>query len=77
MEKCLTFSPKRRIDVSEALKHPYLEVSSVAEAFLFDEDAHGVCAHSHITTQMTSLPLLRLILHSLILITEIRFPKKS
>ena len=26
MEKCLTFSPKRRIDVDEALKHPYLEV---------------------------------------------------
>ena len=27
MEKCLTFSPKRRITVEEALKHPYLEVS--------------------------------------------------
>ncbi len=27
MDKCLTFSPKRRIDVEEALKHPYLEVS--------------------------------------------------
>jgi mitogen-activated protein kinase 1/3 len=26
MEKCLTFSPKRRIDVGEALKHPYLLV---------------------------------------------------
>ncbi|CAL1699831.1 unnamed protein product [Somion occarium] len=25
MEKCLTFSPKRRIDVNEALRHPYLE----------------------------------------------------
>lgn len=25
MDKCLTFSPKRRIDVEEALKHPYLE----------------------------------------------------
>ena len=25
MEKCLTFSPKRRIEVDEALKHPYLE----------------------------------------------------
>ncbi|THG95594.1 hypothetical protein EW026_g6098 [Hermanssonia centrifuga] len=25
MDKCLTFSPKRRIDVDEALKHPYLE----------------------------------------------------
>ncbi|KIY48786.1 Pkinase-domain-containing protein [Fistulina hepatica ATCC 64428] len=25
MEKCLTFSPKRRIDVGEALKHPYLQ----------------------------------------------------
>ncbi|GJJ14862.1 MAP kinase Pmk1 [Clathrus columnatus] len=24
MEKCLTFSPKRRIDVNEALAHPYL-----------------------------------------------------
>ena len=27
MEKCLTFSPKRRIDVEEALQHPYLAVS--------------------------------------------------
>lgn len=27
MEKCLTFSPKRRIDVNEALQHPYLAVS--------------------------------------------------
>ena len=27
MEKCLTFSPKRRIDVDEALQHPYLQVS--------------------------------------------------
>ena len=26
MEKCLTFSPKRRIKVEDALKHPYLEV---------------------------------------------------
>ncbi|KAF8237506.1 Pkinase-domain-containing protein [Tricholoma matsutake] len=25
MEKCLTFSPKRRIEVGEALKHPYLQ----------------------------------------------------
>ncbi|KIL58206.1 hypothetical protein M378DRAFT_1026334 [Amanita muscaria Koide BX008] len=25
LEKCLTFSPKRRIEVSEALKHPYLQ----------------------------------------------------
>jgi mitogen-activated protein kinase 1/3 len=24
LEKCLTFSPKRRIEVGEALKHPYL-----------------------------------------------------
>jgi len=24
MEKCLTFSPKRRIEVGDALKHPYL-----------------------------------------------------
>lgn len=27
MEKCLTFSPKRRIEVGEALRHPYLQVS--------------------------------------------------
>jgi mitogen-activated protein kinase 1/3 len=26
MEKCLTFSPKRRIEVTEALAHPYLAV---------------------------------------------------
>ncbi|RDB30603.1 Mitogen-activated protein kinase CPK1 [Hypsizygus marmoreus] len=25
MEKCLTFSPKRRIEVEDALKHPYLQ----------------------------------------------------
>lgn len=25
LEKCLTFSPKRRITVDDALKHPYLE----------------------------------------------------
>ncbi|KIM72541.1 hypothetical protein PILCRDRAFT_28061, partial [Piloderma croceum F 1598] len=24
LEKCLTFSPKRRIEVGEALQHPYL-----------------------------------------------------
>lgn len=30
MEKCLTFSPKRRIEVDEALKHPYLEVRPIA-----------------------------------------------
>lgn len=29
MDKCLTFSPKRRIDVDEALKHPYLEVRTI------------------------------------------------
>lgn len=29
MEKCLTFSPKRRIDVNEALAHPYLAVCSL------------------------------------------------
>ena len=26
LEKCLTFSPKRRITVIEALQHPYFEV---------------------------------------------------
>ena len=26
MEKCLAFSPKKRLDVSEALQHPYLSV---------------------------------------------------
>jgi len=26
MEKCLTFNPKRRIEVEDALAHPYLEV---------------------------------------------------
>ena len=29
LEKCLTFSPKRRIDVDEALKHPYLQVNFI------------------------------------------------
>lgn len=28
MEKCLSFNPKRRIDVEAALAHPYLSVSS-------------------------------------------------
>jgi serine/threonine protein kinase len=28
LEKCLTFSPKRRIEVGEALQHPYLAVSA-------------------------------------------------
>lgn len=27
MKRCLSFSPKRRITVEEALTHPYLEVS--------------------------------------------------
>ena len=27
LEKCLTFSPKRRIEVGDALQHPYLAVS--------------------------------------------------
>jgi serine/threonine protein kinase len=27
LEKCLTFNPKRRIEVGEALAHPYLEVN--------------------------------------------------
>lgn len=36
MEKCLTFSPKRRIEVGEALKHPYLQVSGVHRRFLTD-----------------------------------------
>ncbi|KAF9528720.1 kinase-like domain-containing protein [Crepidotus variabilis] len=31
MEKCLAFSPKRRLDVSEALRHPYLEPYHDAE----------------------------------------------
>jgi mitogen-activated protein kinase 1/3 len=26
MERCLTFNPKRRIEVEEALAHPYLQV---------------------------------------------------
>lgn len=26
MEKCLTFSPRKRIQVDDALRHPYLEV---------------------------------------------------
>lgn len=37
MEKCLTFSPKRRIEVEEALQHPYLQVCffSSSSAFPF------------------------------------------
>jgi serine/threonine protein kinase len=30
MEKCLTFSPKRRINVEDALQHPYLEVCAAS-----------------------------------------------
>ena len=29
LERCLTFSPKKRIDVAEALAHPYLEVGAL------------------------------------------------
>lgn len=34
MEKCLTFSPKRRIEVGEALRHPYLQVSIVSQTLI-------------------------------------------
>ena len=30
MQKCLTFSPKKRLTVEQALEHPYLEVSLAA-----------------------------------------------
>ena len=33
LEKCLTFSPKRRIEVGEALQHPYLAVSVLFLSF--------------------------------------------
>jgi mitogen-activated protein kinase 1/3 len=36
MEKCLTFSPKRRITVEEALQHPYLAVRHSLVFFLVD-----------------------------------------
>jgi len=29
LEQCLTFSPKREIEVGEALQHPYLAVSAI------------------------------------------------
>jgi serine/threonine protein kinase len=32
MQKCLTFSPKKRLTVEQALEHPYLEVSRSAAA---------------------------------------------
>lgn len=52
MEKCLTFSPKKRIQVDEALKHPYLEVRPAASS------ASGHCScfvfGSHITTRWTN-----------------------
>ena len=34
MEQCLTFSPKRRIEVGEALRHPYLQVSQWCHFFI-------------------------------------------
>ena len=34
MEKCLTFSPRSRIEVGEALQHPYLQVG-IDRAFLY------------------------------------------
>lgn len=50
MEKCLTFSPKRRIDVDEALKHPYLQVN--ISLTLPNSKTHTVV--SPITIQPTS-----------------------
>ncbi|TCD60774.1 MAP kinase Pmk1 [Steccherinum ochraceum] len=47
MDKCLTFSPKRRIDVNEALQHPYLAsyhdpldepVAEALDPYFFDFD---------------------------------------
>lgn len=35
MEKCLTFSPKKRIQVDDALRHPYLEVRARGFGFGF------------------------------------------
>ena len=40
MEKCLTFSPKRRIDVNDALKHPYLEVRT---PYFYPSLCHWLC----------------------------------
>lgn len=36
LEKCLTFSPKKRIQVDEALQHPYLEVSIYPHCYNLD-----------------------------------------
>lgn len=38
VEKCLTFSPKRRIDVEQALAHPYLAVSTSPDSFRVPRD---------------------------------------
>lgn len=53
MEKCLTFSPKRRIDVEDALKHPYLDVSKDVVCIV----GHVSRADRHTTTRrMNRLP---------------------
>ena len=43
MEKCLAFSPKKRLDVSEALHHPYLEVNKSVNG-CHPECTHDLCA---------------------------------
>lgn len=53
MEKCLAFSPKKRLDVSEALRHPYLSVGfAIPACWLWARV--DVINYSRIMTSMTN-----------------------
>ena len=58
MEQCLTFNPKRRIDVEQALAHPYLEVRTFVPR---RNVIHSVCGSRTTTPRMNPRqPLCRL-----------------
>lgn len=73
MEKCLTFSPRRRVTVEEALQHPYLAVRHTSCFWLIIR----LPLHSLTTTLKMSQPPLPWIHLSLISITASRWGRKS
>lgn len=74
MEKCLTFSPKRRIDVEEALEHPYLEVGVDATGLM--KSGYDVMVRPTMIHKMSRLQSLW-IRRSLTLITVLHWERKS
>ena len=73
MDKCLTFSPKRRIDVDEALRHPYLEVKASDSSSVSSSRSHD---HRLTMIPKTSQRRNRWTLRSSILIT-VKLSQKS